>query len=1050
MHRLLIALLSTVLLAMIASHFAVQAITSQPKFDGAVKVAFAGPLSGTGQTGGREMLAAAEAQADDVNAHGGINGLKLQIVPFDDRNSPDGARAAAEEIVRQGDILAVIGHNYSSASLAAAPIYAAAGIPAISPASTNPNVTRGKPWYFRTIFSDITQGAFLARYAHNALNAQNIIVIASTDPYAGEVSASFHQAASDIGLIVSHDAALDPKAPDFAANVAAVTDKLKSASPDAIIFLAMHIDPAVAVVRSIRDAGLKQRILGPDSLGSTRFAQAFAALPNEQSKPGHYTDRLFVSVPFLTDTGNQEARRLIDRLEQKLGSLTTWGAPFAYDAAKLIAVAARRSELRSGTVVSANTREAVRDQLTAMRSASSALVGATGSLRFDADNTPLKSLIIGQFRDRLISSLVQMSFDAETGALSRTPVVYVGAAVDAIDRIDPRAGSAWLTLDLWFRYQGDLPVADIVFPNALAQPNLDRPEESVSSDGIEYRRYRISAPFKMNFDYKRPAPGDHIVGMQFHHRTLSRDQLIYVADRAGGQTDDPIRSQVVHGDWRVINSDASADIIDLKTKGNPLKMKGGGDTVQVSNYMLRAEIAPRDLGVRRQLTGQTALAAAIGATLLLIGALAFDARGGQTAAYRGAKLALSAVAVILFLIASESLLFDALANAGADAYFDPTTTAFDTLWWIIGAVLAAAAINRFVWEPLERSTERLVPGVVRNFVAFFVYVLATLGIFTGVMQKDVTNLLATSGMLAMIIGLAVQSNLSNIFSGIALNIERPFRPGDWVKIGEAQMGKVIDMSWRSTKIETFSNSVISIPNSLAAGSRIENCSFPNRRYFIFQTLHFDPKHDPARISQLLADGLRLAESVDGRPRLDLTWVKFNGVDELGLKFLVAFDVYDRSLMNSQEHMALTSIERTLRSAGVRMATRHTTMHVREDDPESAAAPPLVEALLSAAPQLADYDDETRERLARAAVRRIAAPGDVLLRAGDPADKLLLVADGVASIYAEFDGDQELDRVGGGAILGVGALHGDRRVNGTAKAVGPMTYYEIRLTELEVA
>ena len=63
------------------------------------------------------------------------------------------------------------------------------------------------------------------------------------------------------------------------------------------------------------------------------------------------------------------------------------------------------------------------------------------------------------------------------------------------------------------------------------------------------------------------------------------------------------------------------------------------------------------------------------------------------------------------------------------------------------------------------------------------------------------------------------------------------------------MGKVVDMSWRATKIETFSNSVVNIPNSLAAGSRIENCSFPNRRYLIFQTLHFDPRHDPARESR---------------------------------------------------------------------------------------------------------------------------------------------------------------------------------------------------------
>nr|VFK25128.1 MAG: Mechanosensitive ion channel [Candidatus Kentron sp. LFY] len=91
------------------------------------------------------------------------------------------------------------------------------------------------------------------------------------------------------------------------------------------------------------------------------------------------------------------------------------------------------------------------------------------------------------------------------------------------------------------------------------------------------------------------------------------------------------------------------------------------------------------------------------------------------------------------------------------------------------------------------------------------------GIIAFVFDYRITGLLATSGLLAMIIGLAIQTNLSNIFSGIAVNLERPFRIGDWVKLADFDEGKVVNVTWRSVRIRTPNNHIISIPNSTAAG-----------------------------------------------------------------------------------------------------------------------------------------------------------------------------------------------------------------------------------------
>jgi branched-chain amino acid transport system substrate-binding protein len=1064
MRRFLVGMLMAVLVGTVVGHYAILLLAPKPTFNGTVKIAFASSLTGPGEVGAVEMLRAAEAYAAEANLAGGINGQRIEIVPFDDGNDPERGRGVAEKIAADPSILAVIGHNYSSVSLAAGPVYARAGVPAVTPASTHPDVTRNNPWYFRSIFSDTSQGEFLARYALEALNAKPVMVIASSDPYARQIAASFLAAAGPAGLEVRGEYRVTPKDPGFEAAVDQAIEALRTLPKNTIILMAAHIDPAVAMVRRMRDAGLSNRILGPDALGSTRFAHAFSAFAKEQARPGFYTDGLYVSVPFLTDTGNREARRLIERLESRYGALKTWGAPFAYDAAKLIVTAARRVGLKPGAeaLPAVEARALVRDQLDAMHSQASALIGATGTLQFGSDNTPSKPLVIGQFRGRLISSLVQLTFNGDgegegeegRSRLRKTPVVYTGIAPNRIEAIDLGTGSARISFDLWFRFQGGPPVADILFANAVDPITLGEPVESVSFNGIEYRLYRVSGRFKINFDERRATPGGLIVGMQFSHRTLSRDQLIYVVDPSGVTPEMTAMAKAVMkgSEWRIIQGNATADIVDRPTKGNPLQGLSGQETRSFSNFVYWVELGPRDPSLRRQLTGEFALWAVVAATLGLIAALIFDA-GGPKRPWRRGKLVLVALASALFLLTSESAVFDSIASAGFEWAEAPVMASFDFLWWLVPAVLVSLAVGRFAWEPMEKVSNRIIPRVIKTFVATPIYFVAFFGIFANVFQKDVTSLIATSGVLAMIIGLALQSNLSNVISGIVINLARPFRPGDWVRVGDAPMAKVIDITWRAVKVQTFSNSVLSIPNSLAANSRIENCSFPNNRYFIFQTMYFEIGHDPARLTALLYDGLRLADSVDGRRRLELMWVKFNGVTDQGLKFLVAFDVQDRSMMNSQEHAVFLSIARVFRHAGINLGGQGDAGVARllkrvgagADGMPAAGAEALpAEALLAGVDGFAELEEALRQRLAAAMVRRRIRAGETLVRHGAATTDapLFLIVEGVVSAYTVHkDGEHEVGRFGPGDYVGEAALSLDSQPN-TLTAAGAVTVFEL--------
>ncbi|MEI6986119.1 MAG: ABC transporter substrate-binding protein [Rhodospirillaceae bacterium] len=1060
MRRVLVLTLFVALIGTIVGHYAALLFVTKPTFSGSIKIAFASSMTGPGQVGALEMLRAAEAYATDANSTGGVNGLRVDIVPFDDGNDPERGRAVAELIAADTSILAVIGHNYSSVSLAAAPVYARVGVPAVTPASTHPDVTRNNPWYFRSIFSDTSQGEFLARYAFEALGAKPVVVVASSDPYARQIGTSFAAAAGPVGLEIRGQYSVDPKDAGFEAAVDKFITGLRALPKETIVLMAAHIDPAVVMVRRMRDAGLNNRVLGPDALGSTRFAYAFAAFPKEQAQPGFYTDGLFVSVPFLTDTGNKEARRLIERLEAKGGVLSTWGAPFAYDAAKLIVTAARRTGLKPDQPIDAKARAAVRDQLDAMHSLASALVGTTGTLQFGTDNTPSKPLVIGQFSGRLISSLVQLTFSGDgddkgvRGKLRKTPVVYTGIAPSRIDAIDLATNSAKITFDLWFRFQGTPPVGDIIFTNAVDPIILGEPIESVSANGIEYRLYRISARFKINFDERRAKSGGLISGVQFTHRTLSRDQLIYVVDPAGVTAEmTALSKSIMKGtEWRIIAGNATADIVDRPTKGNPLQSVFGQESRPFSNFVYWLELGPRDPSLRRQFGGEFALWSFVAASLALIVGLIIDA-GGTKRPWRRPKLMAIAFAAVLFLFTSEAAVFDMIVSAGLEWAELSVIGFFDALWWLVPAVVINQVINRFAWEPMEKLNKRVIPRVIKTFIAGPIYFVALFGIFANVFQRDVTSLIATSGVLAMIIGLALQSNLSNIISGVIINLARPFRPGDWVRVGDAPMGKVIDISWRAVKVQTFSNSVISIPNSLAATSRIENCSYPNARYFIFQTLYFDTGIDPIRLTALLYDALRLAESVDGRRRLDLMWVKFNGVTDQGLKFLIAFDVYDRSLMNSQEHVVFTSVARVLKHAGISLGSQSDANIVsvfkragrglHADAADKTEALPG-EALLAAVDGFADLDSSVHQRLSASLLRRQFGANDILVRRDAPTAgaSLFLIADGVVSAYTvTADGEHEVGRFGPGDAVGEAALFAEAQPN-TLMASSAVTVFEL--------
>ena len=152
--------------------------------DEVYRIGIACPLTGTSATYGEIMLAGAQIAVDEINAEGGINGRKIELVSMDDKNDPSEAALVAQRFCDMEDIQMVIAHGSSSVTLAAAPIYEAAQMPFMSPASSSPDLTeQGYEYYVRFGVRDDRVAPQIIAFLANNLGIKKIGVIFANNDY---------------------------------------------------------------------------------------------------------------------------------------------------------------------------------------------------------------------------------------------------------------------------------------------------------------------------------------------------------------------------------------------------------------------------------------------------------------------------------------------------------------------------------------------------------------------------------------------------------------------------------------------------------------------------------------------------------------------------------------------------------------------------------------------------------------------------------------------------------------------------------------------------
>ena len=180
-----------------------------------------------------------------------------------------------------------------------------------------------------------------------------------------------------------------------------------------------------------------------------------------------------------------------------------------------------------------------------------------------------------------------------------------------------------------------------------------------------------------------------------------------------------------------------------------------------------------------------------------------------------------------------------------------------TIWWIGGAMVLASSVRMFLIFERKPREGRLL----QDLVVALIYLSAALCVVAYVFRLPVGTIIATSGVFAIVLGLALQSTLNDVFSGIALNLGRPLSVGDWIFLDDNVQGRVVETNWRSTQLLSATNDLIVVPNSLLAKSRITNLSGPDDTHGATLRVRLVPTRPPRALLDAMEKALLSSNAV---------------------------------------------------------------------------------------------------------------------------------------------------------------------------------------------
>ena len=234
---------------------------------------------------------------------------------------------------------------------------------------------------------------------------------------------------------------------------------------------------------------------------------------------------------------------------------------------------------------------------------------------------------------------------------------------------------------------------------------------------------------------------------------------------------------------------------------------------------------------------------------------------------------------------------------------------------LLSTALVVALVNRYVWDfYFEKKRQTPIPHFLREVFGGIIFLIVLLLVLSYGYHAEaqLKGLLAGSGVVAIILGFAGQNFFAGIIGGISIQINRPYKVGDWLQVGE-RFAEVREINWRSTRLCTNDDIYLDIPNNEMVSHQIVNLHYPTEIHAMRIRVGVEYKNPPNRVKDALARAAQSAKNVVPDPPVKVFLVDFA---DYAVIYEIKFYMGNHSRFNETNDSVRTNIWYELKRQGI--------------------------------------------------------------------------------------------------------------------------------------
>lgn len=341
-----------------------------------------------------------------------------------------------------------------------------------------------------------------------------------------------------------------------------------------------------------------------------------------------------------------------------------------------------------------------------------------------------------------------------------------------------------------------------------------------------------------------------------------------------------------------------------------------------------------------------------------------------------------------------------------------------TLFWLCIIHAALSLLNDVLFEQAKGDTWRTrVPKLLIDLVRLFVVLLGAAIVLATVWNADLAGLVTALGVSSIVIGLALQDTLGSVMSGIALLFEQPFSVGDWLQVGE-MVGQVIDINWRSVRLQTFEHEMVIIPHKLISSDVIRNFSRPRRIHAERIQIGFSYS-DPPNLAKLVLRTTALeTEGILAQPGPQIFTLSY---DDFAVTYEVKFFIEDYGDLEEIRDRFMSRVWYAAQRNGLTIPFPIRTLyHFHGPTAAAQGSSKKMADSLQSVPAFVPLDQTASfEALSQSVSLQHFGTGEQVVRQGSPNDALYIVISGqaVMTLQDRTGHDHEVLRLKAGEFFG---------------------------------